>query len=156
MELRHLSDILHPESVVVPLQAKNREDAIDLLVNSLVLDLPGNLGTRQELKAAILAREKAGSTGIGSGVAIPHARSRSLSYPRLAVGLGAEPVDFRAADSQPVSLIFLLSVPEASPKSHLTILASLSRLASDAKLLRRLRRASSASGLYSLLADLPL
>ncbi|MBI3296702.1 MAG: PTS sugar transporter subunit IIA [Elusimicrobia bacterium] len=151
-----MSDILRPESVVVPLQARTPEDAIDVLVNSLVLDLPGNSGTRQELKAAILAREKVGSTGIGSGVAIPHARSRSLSYPRLAVGLGAEPVDFRAADGEPVNFVFLLAVPEAAPKSHLTILASLSRIASDAKLLRRLKRASTATALYSLLADLPL
>jgi len=149
-----LMDILRPESIIVPLQAADRETAISLLIGAL--ELPGTLDDRNLLREAVLAREKAGSTGIGRGVAIPHARTPRLGKPLLAAGRLAKPIEFAAADAKPVSLIFLLAVPEADPRSHLQVLAALSRLTADAKILKSLNRAASAREFLSLLAAVSL
>jgi fructose-specific phosphotransferase system IIA component len=153
MEPHCLADLLHPQSVLVPLVAADRQAAIEALVSALPFDRADNPEDRQELIAAVLAREQAGSTGIGEGVAIPHARSAKLSSPRLSVGLSERPIDFNAADGKPVTLIFLLAVPVAAPKSHLKALAALSRVVMDKKLLRQLTKANSAEDLYALLAE---
>lgn len=147
-----LSDLLCPDSVVVPLHTTSREIAISLLVEAL--DLPGSPADKNELKAAILAREAAGSTGIGNGVAIPHARTTRIAAPRLAIGRSAEPIDFKSADGKPVTLVFLLAVAAAEPASHLKVLAALSRLAADKKLLRLLNRAATPDELRSLVAGM--
>ena len=144
------TDLLHPDSVLVPLRAEDREAAISLLTD--VLRLPGGPADRAPLKAALLAREAAGSTGIGNGVAIPHARSPKITTPLLAVGLTARPIDFKSADGRLVTVVFLLAVPDAAPSSHLKILAALSRLASDKKLLSQLKKAIYPDELYNLLA----
>ena len=149
-----LSELLAPESAIVHLVASDREAAIIRLIEAL--KLPGTLEDRDSLLSAVLAREKAGSTGIGKGVAIPHARTPKLAKPRLAAGRLDKPIDFESADARPVSMIFLLAVPESDPRSHLKALAALSRMASDAKLLKSLNRASSAQELVALLSSVPL
>ncbi len=149
-----LGDFIEVEAVVVPLRAASREEAVAELVGSLAL--PGAPGDRSELVAAVLAREQAGSTGLGNGVAIPHARTRRLTLPRVAAGRAAKPIDFKAADGQPVSLIFLLAVPESDPRAHLQLLAALSRLASDKKRLKVLARAASPQDLFEQLSSWPV
>ena len=148
------ADLLHPDSVLVPLRAADRDAAIALLAD--VLPLPGGAADRAPLKAALLAREAAGSTGIGNGVAIPHARSLNISVPLLAAGRATQPIDFKSADGKPVTLVFLLAVPAADPKSHLAVLAALSRMAMDKKLLRRLNKAASPDEFRAILAELPV
>jgi len=149
---QQLSDLLRPESVLAPLRAGSRDEAISALVEVLPLLREG----RGALKAAILAREAAGSTGLGNGVAVPHARSPRIAAPLMSAGLVAPPIDFRSADGQPVSLVLLLAVPAADPTAHLKTLAALSRLASDKKLLRRLSKAASGLEFYDLIAGFPL
>lgn len=156
MEPKRIADLLHPLSVLVPFVADDREQAIEALVFALPFDQSDDESGRRALIEAALAREKAGSTGIGDGVAIPHARSAKLSSPRLSVGLAARPIDFNAADGKPVTLAFLLAVPEAAPKSHLKALAALSRVVMDKMLLRQLLKASTPEALYALLAERPL
>lgn len=85
MKPKVLSDILRPRSVVVPLTATDRDRAIAALCE--VLDFPGTARERDQLRAAVLAREAVGSTGIGHGVAIPNARSGMVTTPLLAAGL---------------------------------------------------------------------
>lgn len=149
-----LSDLLRPNSVVVPLHVTSREHTVSLLVDAL--DLPGVPKGGDDLKAAILSREAAGSTGIGNGVAIPHARTAQINSAYLAVARAAQPIDFKSADGNPVTLIFLLAVPAADPKSHLAVLAALSRMALDKKVLRRLNKAASAAEFRAILAELPV
>lgn len=156
MEPQRLGDLLHPLSVLVPLVAADRDQALEALVCALPFDHGDDENARRALTEAALARERAGSTGIGDGVAIPHARSAKLTSPKLSVGLSARPIDFNSADGKPVSLIFLLAVPESDPKSHLKALAALSRVAMDKKLLRQLTKAASPEALYALLAERPI
>jgi PTS system nitrogen regulatory IIA component len=102
---------------------------------------------------ALLERERLGSTGVGNGIAIPHARMRELT--RLC-GLFARvnpPVDFDAVDEQPVDLVFLLLAPESSGADHLKALARVSRLLRDRQVCEKLRGAEQPEALYALLTD---
>ena len=101
----------------------------------------------------LLAREKLGSTAMGSGVAIPHARIAGLDG---IVGLFArldKPVDFEAADGQGVDLMFVLLAPEEAGADHLRALAKVSRLMRDEAIRKKLRASDDAESLYALLTD---
>ena len=148
------ANMLRPEAVLVPLNAATREAAIAALVDKL--DIPGAVQDRERFKTAVLQREAAGSTGLGRGVAVPHAKTSRIATPMLSVGLVPKAIDFGAADGEKVTLVFLLAGPEAQPTAHLKILAALSRLTSNKKLLGRLNKASSAQKLYELLAEVPI
>ena len=149
-----LSDLLSPKSILVPMRASGADAVIGALVDAL--ELPAHSIDRAALRAAVLTREAAGSTGLGNGIAIPHARAEKLIAPRLAIGLAQPPIEFNAADGKPVSLFFLLAVPAANPTSHLKALAALSRLASDKALRRDMLRARTADELFKLLANVPV
>lgn len=102
---------------------------------------------------AVVAREKLGSTGVGKGIAIPHARLKDM--PRV-VGLFAQlhqPVAFEALDDQPVDLVFMLLSPDSSGADHLQALAAISRLLRDGAVTERLRGATSADALLALLTQ---
>ncbi len=101
----------------------------------------------------LLAREKQGSTGIGAGVAIPHARLAGLTsisglFARLEV-----PVDFEAADRQWVDLVFVILTPKIFGADHLLALARVSRLLSNSDLRNKLRDTSEAEALYALITE---
>ncbi len=101
----------------------------------------------------LVAREKLGSTAMGGGVAIPHARLPGL---KSIIGLFArleKPVDFEAADGQGVDLVFVLLAPEESGADHLRALARVSRLLRDADLRRKLRETSEPAALYALITE---
>jgi PTS system nitrogen regulatory IIA component len=101
----------------------------------------------------LLAREKLGSTAMGGGVAIPHARLPDL---HAITGLFArleKPADFEAADGQGVDLIFVLLAPEESGADHLRALARVSRLLRDAELRKKLRETTEAEALYALITE---
>lgn len=154
MQPKTLSDILSPRSVLVPLETTTRDGAIAALTDALVF--PGTPQERSLLRDAVLARELVGSTGIGHGVAIPHARSAKVKSPLLAAGLAAAPIDFKSADGTPARLIFLLAVPAADYAIHLKVLAALSRMGSNKALVRRLLAAPDAAALFALLAEVSL
>ncbi len=101
----------------------------------------------------LVAREKLGSTAMGGGVAIPHARLAGL---KSIVGLFArleKPVDFEAADGQGVDLVFVLLAPEESGADHLRALARVSRLLRDSELRRKLRQTTESPALYALITE---
>ena len=103
---------------------------------------------------SLLAREKLGSTAMGSGVAIPHARMANVEK---IVGLFArldKPVDFEAADGQGVDLMFVLLAPEEAGADHLRALAKVSRFMRDESTRRKLRASDNPDELFALLADM--
>ena len=102
---------------------------------------------------ALLAREALGSTGVGYGVALPHARLEGLRRIR-AVFLRLEtPIDFDAVDGQPVDLIFALLAPPNAGAEHLLALARVSRLFRQAELRKQLRQSHTPDAVYALLAQ---
>ena len=101
----------------------------------------------------LLERERLGSTGIGGGIAIPHARLSTLAKP---VGLFArlpQPIDFEAIDERPVDIVFLLAAPDGAGADHLKALARVSRLLRDRNLVEKLRATETPDALYALLVD---
>lgn len=106
-----------------------------------------------EVINGLMAREKLGSTAMGSGVAIPHARIEGL---RTIVGVFArleKPVDFEAADGQGVDLMFALLAPEEAGADHLRALARVSRMMRDEGVRQKLRASDDPDALHALLTD---
>ncbi|MEJ2386502.1 MAG: PTS IIA-like nitrogen regulatory protein PtsN [Chromatiaceae bacterium] len=101
----------------------------------------------------LLERERLGSTGLGHGIALPHARVKEV---RDAIGAFVQlqrGVDFDAIDDQPVDLAFALLVPESATEMHLKLLSRLANMFSDPQLRERLRRADSAEEILGLMED---
>jgi PTS system nitrogen regulatory IIA component len=96
----------------------------------------------------LLARERLGSTALGDGIAIPHCRLSHCECPVVTLITLASPVDFDAADSQPVDILVLLLVPEEATQEHLDILAALAGLLSKGDFRETLRNASNDEELY--------
>lgn len=104
----------------------------------------------------LLERERLGSTGIGGGIAIPHARLPSLARPSGLFARLATPIDFDAIDDRPVDIVFLLAAPEGAGADHLKALARVSRLLRDRALVEKLRATDNSEALYALLVDTSL
>jgi PTS system nitrogen regulatory IIA component len=101
----------------------------------------------------LLERERLGSTGIGGGIAIPHARMAGISAPLGLFARLAQPIDFDSIDERPVDIVFLLVAPEGAGADHLKALARVSRLLRDRGLVEKLRATDSADALYALLVE---
>ena len=142
-----LADFLERQHVVPGLNAGDKASLLAELARRAGLALKTDDGA---IRAALAARERLGSTGVGQGVAIPHARLHGLARP---FGLFAriEPaIDFGAIDAKPVDLVFLLLTPEAGA-GHLQALAAISRVLRDPKVAPSLRSAANAREIYDVL-----
>jgi len=146
-----LTDILKPGCVKVPLKAQQKQQAIEELVD-LLCDQTG-IGERQQLKAAVWQREQTRTTGIGHGVAIPHAKIKDCPGLVMAIGKADPAIDFAAIDGKPVDLVFLLASPVDQTGPHIQALAAISRMLTDADLRGSLKRAASAADLYKCISD---
>ena len=100
------------------------------------------------LLQGLLDRERLGSTGLGEGVAIPHCRQPECAAPVGALITLAEGIDFGAVDDEPVDVLFCLVVPEAQNRTHLDVLAMLTRIFSEADNLESLRQAATDAELF--------
>ncbi|MGE4062569.1 MAG: PTS IIA-like nitrogen regulatory protein PtsN [Rhodospirillaceae bacterium] len=147
MEIR---DLLQPEAVVSDLKAANKKQ----LLQELARHASRITGVNdRKIFETLLERERLGSTGVGSGIAIPHGK---LSDFKRLYGVFARldrPVEFDSIDEQPVDLIFLLLAPEGAGADHLKALARVSRLLRDSKMCEKLRGAETADGLYMVLTQ---
>ncbi|MCB1971274.1 MAG: PTS sugar transporter subunit IIA [Geminicoccaceae bacterium] len=141
-----------PERVLVGFDAKSKRQVLQTLAE----ELAGSLGVEQdEILRALLEREKLGTTGIGDGLAIPHAKLDGIDevtgfFMRL-----SSPVDFDALDDQPVDMVFCLLAPCESGAEHLKALARVARVFRDEDLCAKLRHATSNSSAYALLVPSP-
>lgn len=102
---------------------------------------------------ALVEREVAGSTGVGHGVAVPHARLEGLQRMRGVFVRLEQPVDFQSVDDQPVDLLFALFAPKNAGAEHLRALARVSRLLRQSDLREQLRKARSADAVHALLVQ---
>ena len=146
-----LTQILQPTCVKVPLEGKDKNSVIcelaDLLdANELLLD-------RDVALKAVLDREQTKSTGIGSGIAIPHGKCNAVKELVMALGITAEPLDFASVDGKPVKIIILLVSPIDQTGPHIQALARISRLMLDEQFKQSLEQAESAEQVYELLSS---
>ncbi len=125
-----ITDLLHPEGISLRATPRDASAALDLLVK-LQAD-SGSLRDSKAYKAALLAREKEGSTAIGDGVAVPHAKSDAVKRPGLAAITAPNGVDYKAPDGKPSKLFFAIAAPADGGDAHLEILSRLMVLLMDA------------------------
>ena len=144
-----IADWLDPVSVGFKVNAANKRQAL-----AAAAELGARaLGLQSEaLLNALLEREAEGSTGVGCGVAAPHAQIEGLNRMRGVFVRLDHPVDFGSLDEQPVDLMFVLLSPKGAVSEHLRALARVSRLMRHGGLRERLRQARSADALYALLS----
>jgi fructose-specific phosphotransferase system IIA component len=136
-----LTELLTPERVRVPLSAGSKDEVLAELVE--VLRGAGAITGTDEVLRAVKQREELLSTGIGSGVAIPHGKSDATPTLAMAAGVTPRPIDFDALDGQPVNLFFLLVGPEAAAGAHVKALSRISRLVRRDAFRERLAAATS-------------
>jgi PTS system nitrogen regulatory IIA component len=144
-----VSKILTPSHVSLDLQASSKKRLFEQ-AGLLFENLDGI--ARSVVYDSLFAREKLGSTGLGQGVAIPHGRIKGLKEALGAFVRLAQPVPFDAPDGNPVSLVFVLLVPEKANEKHLQILSELAQMFSDKALREAMSRAPDAAALYELIA----
>ncbi len=144
-----LTQILQPECLKVPLESKNKENAIAELVN--LLDENGLLLNKDTAMDAVLKREKTRSTGIGSGIAIPHGKCDAVKELAMAIGLAKDTIDFQSVDGKPVKIIILLVSPDNQTGPHIQALAKISQLMLDNDFKEKLENAKSAEDAYEML-----
>lgn len=148
-----LCEIVSRECLLPRLAAVERDAAIAELFDSLGKAGIVKPAQRGELVAAVLEREKKGSTGFGKGVAVPHVRHPSIKTMAAAVGVSATGVDFNALDKQPVYSIFLLLSPAGRPEEHLQAMETIFKNLSQDKFRRFLRQSETAEQLWAVLDD---
>ena len=126
--MSHITQLLPPENIVLDLDASSKKRVFE----HVGLLFENNQGiARSAVFDSLFAREKLGSTGLGRGIAIPHGRIKGLKEARGAFLRLTTPVPFDSPDGKPVSLLFVLLVPELATEQHLQILSELAERFSD-------------------------
>lgn len=145
-----LADLLSQRGIIPALKAKTKKQALTELADlgAVVTGRPA-----RDILEGLMQRERLGSTGLGGGIAIPHAKFRDLDRIHCLFARLDEPIEFEALDSEPVDLIFVLLAPEHASGDHLKALARISRLLREPKALERLRSARDRIGLHAILTQ---
>ncbi|MGN6370054.1 MAG: PTS sugar transporter subunit IIA [Phycisphaerae bacterium] len=141
-----LSDILKLQHIKVPLQAKNKREAITELVQ--VLADAKEVKDSQVLLNSVLEREATRTTGIGNGLAIPHGKCAGVDHLVVAIGKPEAPIDFESIDGRPVNLIVLLASPPDQTGPHIQALARISRLMNVDTFRQAMRAATTPQQIY--------
>jgi fructose-specific phosphotransferase system IIA component len=144
-----LQGLLDPRFVFSDLKGPGMEDVLAEMARRLAA--AGVVRDVSDLTHRLIEREKLGCTGLGSGVAIPHCKSKDVQDIVLAIGLAPQGVDFHAPDGRPVTLIFLILSPADQPAAHLQTLARISRLLRTPGISDNLRRAATREELLEAL-----
>ncbi len=147
-----LTDLVVPQAVVPVLRVNSKKQALQELAARAAAMAGRN---EREVFDVLMQRERLGSTGIGSGIAIPHGKLAKLDRLFGVFARLERPVDFEALDGQPVDLMFLLLAPEAAGADHLKALARVARLLRDPEVARKLRESRDAESLYAVLTNSP-
>jgi PTS system nitrogen regulatory IIA component len=146
-----ITGFLTPERVVLDVRARDKGQLIGEIARMFGRLVPGLWP--EAVETALLAREQLGSTGLGAGFALPHARIEGLdAYLGLFVRL-AKPLDFDSIDGKPVQLVFVLLIPSETAISHVAALAAISRRFRDAARVTKLRAARTPAEAYGFLTD---
>lgn len=144
-----ITDLLNPQAVVLDLEVRNKNEAIETLASALTS--ANRLFQVSEIQREVLQREADYTTAVGQGLAFPHAMVPSLERSYIAFGRSEGGIGFDAPDGQPVHLIFLLVGPAPDARNHLMTLATLSRLLSREGMRKALMNAKCAEEVIEIL-----
>ncbi|MBK1092428.1 PTS sugar transporter subunit IIA, partial [Enterococcus faecium] len=136
----NIKDLMVKEAMIMDLQATDKKGAIDEMVQKM-FDA-GRISDIETYKEGILAREAQTSTGLGDGIAMPHAKNSAVKEATVLFAKSQKGVDYEALDGQPTYLFFMIAAPEGANDTHLQALAALSRLLIDADFVGKLKEAN--------------
>ena len=151
----NLGDIVRKDQILSELRAKSRWEAIDELINHLVLCGAIRSEHRDSIASVVKKRETSMSTGIGFGVGIPHASTDLIHEVVGALGRSTTGVNFEALDSQPVNLVVLFLVPQGQFQKHLHTLASIAKLLHKKEFRQALEQARDVEDMYKVIREAP-
>jgi len=146
--MMNISDLLAPDAVLPALKVQSKKQLLQELAARAhaVTRLP-----ERRIFETLNEREKLGTTGVGSGIAIPHGRLVEVTAIAGVFARLEAPIAYDAVDSQPVDLVFMLLAPENAGADHLKALARVSRLLRNAAICEKLRAATTAEAIYAIL-----
>ena len=150
----YLAELLSRGAICMDIRSSRREDAVRELLEALVTD---NRLPAQMLEASLEAvekREKLGSTAIGNGVAVPHARLQGLDGTVIAIGLSKEGVEFRALDGEPVHQVFLVLGPEEHPDDYIEVMRRISGLLQNGDFRRFMSKSENPEDVIALFQEM--
>jgi len=146
-----ITDLLRKDIMILDLQATEKEAAIDEMIESL--NRSGILTDVAEFKDAILKREAQTSTGLGDGIAMPHAKNKAVKEPTVLFAKSKKGVEYESLDGQPAYLFFMIAVPEGGNNTHLETLAALSRQLIEKEFVDQLKDATTPEEVQALFAE---
>ena len=146
-----INDFLLKDAMIMDLQATDKKGAIDEMVAKLYE--VGRISDIAVYKEGILAREAQTSTGLGDGIAMPHAKNQAVNEATVLFAKSKTGVDYEALDGQPTYLFFMIAAPEGANDTHLQALAALSRLLIDPEFVEKLKKAPTADAVQQLFAE---
>lgn len=135
-----INDVLLKELMIMDLKSTTKEGVLDEMITSLLDN--GIINDREVFKEGIIAREAQSSTGLGEGIAMPHAKNNAVQQPAVVFAKSSAGVDYDSLDGQPAHLFFMIAAPEGANNVHLEVLASLSRQLINPDLLAQLKAAT--------------
>lgn len=144
-----ITELLTKKTILLNIEGRHKEEAINQLVD--VLLNAKKISDRSEFKAAILKREEQSTTGIGEGIAIPHAKTKVVKEAAIAFGKSVTGVDYQSLDGQPAHLFFMIAAPEGANNTHLEALARLSGLLMKQEVRDKLMNAASADEIINVI-----
>lgn len=148
-----LGDILSNAQIITDLQATDRWQAIDELINNLVATGKIKPEHHDAIAAVVKKRESSMSTGIGFGIGIPHASTDLIQEVVGALGRSRKGVNFDALDNQPVNLVMLFLVPQGQFQKHLHTLANIAKLLHKADFRQALEQAPDADAMLKIIRE---
>lgn len=148
-----IMDFLSRDAISVELKAKTKKEVIEELVDLLIKAKKLEEINKNKVLKALLDREELGSTGIGQGIAIPHAKSDGVKEVVASFGKSNEGVEFDALDNKPVYLLFLLLAPMESSNLHIKALAKISRLLKHKYFRSSLRKATNVEEIIKIISE---
>lgn len=120
-----IKELIKDSTIKLELDAKDKNSVLDEMIGLLVDD--GVVTDKNKFKEDILSREALSNTGIGFGIAIPHAKSKAVKEPRIAIGITKNGIDYGSIDGQDINMVFMIAVNDEQSDLHLKALANLSR-----------------------------
>jgi mannitol/fructose-specific phosphotransferase system IIA component (Ntr-type) len=146
-----LSTLLARERVKVPLESVDKREVLSELVDLAVRSHPKLAAKRDSLRRAILERESVLSTGIGNGIAVPHAKHEELDALVMVAGVSREPIEYGALDGAPVRLFFVMLGPDDASDTQVRVLSRIGRVMNGEALREELIAATDAERFLSIL-----
>jgi PTS system nitrogen regulatory IIA component len=149
----NIVDVLDKDMIKVPLVATDKMGIITELVDVLAKKKGYTEEQRSTLLDAVLKRESLGSTGIGKGICIPHAKTDAVKEISMVVGVSKAEIEFGSPDDEKGRIFFLVIAPETAASAHVELLASIARTCSSPLFRKMVLQAQSADEVYHLFMD---